>query len=84
MIKSLNLKKSPDFVALIIHVVYSIDTSLFCWPDGYEDHREDEILSEQRHDQRRRRDDLDDQQEEHIQARQNWNGQRHLWKMVES
>lgn len=46
-------------------------------------HGEYQVLSKQRHDQRRRRDDLDDQQEEHVEADENRDGERNLkWRNV--
>ena len=47
-------------------------------PDGDEYHGEDEVLPEEGDDQRGRRDDLDHEQEEHVQAGQDRNGEGHL------
>ena len=41
-------------------------------------HGEYQVLSKQRHDQRRRWNDLDDQQEKHVKADENGNGERDL------
>ena len=47
-------------------------------PDGDEYHGEDEVLPEEGDDQGGRRDDLDHEQEEHVQAGQDRNGEGHL------
>ena len=47
-------------------------------PDGYQDHGEDEVLAQQRDDQRGWGDDFHHQQEEHVQADEDRDGQSHL------
>ncbi|KOX81168.1 hypothetical protein WN51_03456 [Melipona quadrifasciata] len=47
-------------------------------PYRNEYHGEYQVLSKQRHDQRRRWNDLDDQQEKHVKTDENGNGERDL------
>ena len=61
-----------------VSVALSHSSSYIYSPDGDENHGEDEVLPEEGDDQRGRRDDLDHEQEEHVQAGQDRNGECHL------
>lgn len=55
-----------------------LESCFECLPYRNEYHGEYQVLSKQRHDQRRRWNDLNDQQEEHVKTDEDGDGERDL------